>query len=63
VKVCDNLSALFEAKIEVNHGSTNFIEIYRNVKKKINSYEYESINFVLKHVIDSFDSSPDDISL
>jgi 5'-deoxynucleotidase YfbR-like HD superfamily hydrolase len=63
VKVCDNLSALFEAKIEVNHGSTNFIEIYRNVKRKINSYEHESINYVIKHVIDSFDSSPDDISL
>ena len=63
VKVCDNLSALFEAKIEVNYGSTNFIEIYRNVKRKINSYEHESINYVLKHVIDSFDSSGDDISL
>lgn len=63
VKIWDILSALFEAKIEVNHRSSNYIEIYRNCKRKINSYEYASLDYILKHVLDSFDNSSDDISL
>lgn len=63
VKLADILSALFEAKIEVNYWSTNYIEIYRNWKRKINSYEHKSLDYILKHVIDSFDNSSDDISL
>jgi putative hydrolase of HD superfamily len=63
VKSADIISALFEAKIEVNYGSTNFIEIYRNIKRKVNTYEYTSIEHILKHVADSFDNCEDDIHL
>lgn len=63
VKAADIISALFEAKIEVNYGSTNFIEIYRNIKRKVNTFEYNSVEYVLKHVVDSFDNCEDDIHL
>lgn len=55
VKNADILSALLEAKIEVNHGSENFKEIYRTIKKKINTFDGKSIEYVLKHILDSFD--------
>lgn len=63
VKSADVISALFEAKIEVNYGSTNFIEIYRNIKRIVNTYDYTSIEYILKHVADSFDNCEDDIHL
>ncbi len=63
VKSADIISALFEAKIEVNYGSTNFIEIYRNIKRKVNTFEYASVEYVLKHVVDSFDNCDDDLHL
>nr|MDD3719830.1 HD domain-containing protein [Candidatus Gracilibacteria bacterium] len=63
VKAADIISALFEAKIEVNYGSTNFIEIYRNIKRKVNTFEYVSVEYILKHVVDSFDNSDDDLHL
>ncbi len=63
VKTADVISALFEAKIEVNYGSTNFIEIYRGIKRKVNTYDYASVDYILKHVADSFDNCEDDIHL
>lgn len=63
VKSADIISALFEAKIEVNYWSTNFIEIYRNIKRKVNTFEYASVEYILKHVVDSFDNSDDDLHL
>lgn len=63
VKAADIISALFEAKIEVNYWSTNFIEIYRNIKRKVNTFEYVSVEYILKHVVDSFDNSDDDLHL
>lgn len=55
VKNADILSALLEAKVEVNHGSENFKEIYRTIKKKVNTFDGKSIEYVLKHILDSFD--------
>ncbi len=63
VKAADIISALFEAKIEVNYWSTNFIEIYRNIKRKVNTFDDLSVDYILKHVWDSFDNSPDDLHL
>lgn len=56
VKYADILSALLEAKVEVNHGSENFKEIYRTIKKKVNTFEWKSIDYILKHMLDSFDA-------
>lgn len=55
VKYADIISALLEAKVEVNHGSENFKEIYRTIKKKVNTFEGASIDYILKHMLDSFD--------
>lgn len=63
VKYADILSALFEAKVEVNHWSTNFSDIYKWIKKKANSFDIVSINYILKHWLDSFDEKKDDINL
>jgi hypothetical protein len=64
VKYADIISALLEAKVEVNHGSENFKEIYRNIKKKVNTFEGASIDYILKHMLDSFDQqSGEDIYL
>lgn len=63
VKVADILSALFESKIEVNYGSTNFVEIYKNLKKKTDKLDYISLEYILKDVLKTFNKSSDDISL
>lgn len=63
VKFCDVLSALYEARIEVINGWSNFVEIYNWTKKKINSYDYKSLGYILKQVSDSFDTARDDIFL
>lgn len=55
VKNADILSALLEAKVEVNHGSENFKEIYRTIKKKVNTFDGKSIEYLLKNILDSFD--------
>jgi putative hydrolase of HD superfamily len=57
VKSSDLISALFEAKIEVNHGSTNYTGIYRNIKRKVNKFDYKSIDYILKQTLDSFDDT------
>ena len=62
-KQADILSALFEAKVEVNNGSNNFYDIYRKVKKKVNSFESHSVDYFLRDVLESFDDEWDDINL
>lgn len=54
-KQADIISALLEAKIEVNNGSQNFHDIYRRIKKKVNSFDSISVAYILKHGLDSFD--------
>lgn len=63
VKSSDLISALLEAKVEVNHGSTNYIEIYRKIKKIINKYNNKSIDYILKQTLDSFDDINNNIHL
>lgn len=64
VKYADILSSLFESKVEVNHGSQNFIDVYRWIKQKVNTFDIYSVNYILKHWIDNFDDkSTDDIFL
>lgn len=55
VKYADIMSSLIEAKIEVNYGSNGFLEIYRFIKKKVNTFDAISIDYLLKHWLDSFD--------
>jgi len=55
VKYADVICAMFESKIEVNYWSTNYIEIYRSLKRKVNAFEWPSVEYMLKEVSDSFD--------
>lgn len=55
-KKADILSALLEAKTEFNNWWLNFEEIYRRLKKQLNSFDLKSIDYFLKDVLDSFDS-------
>lgn len=63
VKYADIISSLLEAKIEVNYGSVHYVEIYRNIKKKVNTFDTKSVEYILKHGLDSFDEKADDILL
>lgn len=64
VKYADILSSLFESKVEINHWSQNFIDVYRWIKQKVNTFDIYSVNYILKHWIDNFDDkSTDDIFL
>lgn len=63
VKYADIISSLLEAKVEVNFGSTNYREIYGNIKKKVNTFSCVSVDYLLKHGLDSFDERSDDILL
>ena len=56
-KYADIVCALLEAKVEVNHGSENFKDIYRKIKKKVNAFDTVSIDYILKFGIDSFDDN------
>lgn len=60
VKYADIISALFEAKVEVNYWSTNFVEIYRFLKKQVNTFDIKSVDYLLKHWLDSFDEKGND---
>lgn len=62
-KYADNLSALFEAKEEVNSQNQLFDGIYKKIKKQLNHIEISSINYILKYVLDSFDEEIWDIDL
>ena len=62
-KYADNLSALFEAKEEVNSQNQLFDGIYKKIKKQLNNVEISSINYILKYVLDSFDEDIGDIDL
>lgn len=64
VKYADIISSLLEAKVEVNYWSENFKEIYRLIKKKVNTFNTFSVDYLLKHWLDSFDEKwNDDIHL
>lgn len=62
-KYADTLSALFEAKVEMNFWSEPFSDIYRNVKDRVNIFWTISVDYMLKNVIDSFDKKLEDINL
>jgi hypothetical protein len=57
VKKADIFSALFEAKVEINNGNFSYNEIYRNIKKKVNQFSIWRASYLLKDVLDSFDSN------
>jgi len=64
VKYADIISALFESKVEINYWNTSYTEIYRKIKKKVNTFSWISIDYILKHWLDSFDERwNDDILL
>lgn len=62
-KYADVLSALFEAKVEVNYWWKNFFDIYKNIKNKTNSFWIKSVDYFLKYWIDSFDETINNINL
>lgn len=57
VKKADIFSALFEAKVELNNGNLSYNDIYRRVKKKTNQFSIWRASYLLKDVLDSFDSN------
>ncbi|MDD5213828.1 MAG: HD domain-containing protein [Candidatus Gracilibacteria bacterium] len=57
VKKADIFSALFEAKVELNNGNLSYNDIYRRVKKKTNQFSIGRASYLLKDVLDSFDSN------
>lgn len=62
-KHADILSALFEAKVERNFWWKIFWEIYRNIKKSVNTFWTKSALYMLMNWIDSFDEKMPDINL
>ena len=56
VKHADIISALLEAKIELNNGWNNFEDICMRLKKHLNSLNLKSVDYFLKDWLDSFDS-------
>jgi len=53
-KHADIISALLEARIERDSWNTEFTEIYREIKSRVNNFETDSSNFILKWVLLSF---------
>lgn len=62
-KHADTLSALFEAQVEINYWWTNFTDIYRNIKKRVNIFSTKSVDYMLKNWKDDFDKKIDNINL
>jgi len=62
-KYADVLSSLFEAKIEINYWWKIFIDVYKNIKKKVNCFNIKSVDYILKEWMDSFDENINNISL
>lgn len=61
-KQADVLSALFEAKVEINYGWKNYSDIYKNIKGRANIFWTKSVDYMLKNWIDSFDEKIDSIN-
>ena len=62
-KHADIFSALIEAKVERIYWWKNYDDIYVNIKKKLNSLNTVSMDYMLKIVIDNFDEAVDDLHL
>lgn len=60
MKLADNLSALFEAKLEAKH-SEEFEKIYHDIKKLINKENYLSAQYIMKFWVDYFDDNLDNL--
>lgn len=63
VKVWDILSALLESKIEVDYGSTNFIDMYDDILLQLKKKDYKSLDYILSDIMRDFDNFSDDIDL
>ena len=51
-KYSDNLSAMFEAKLE---NTEDFLRVYKNIKKSLWKENNSSLDYILKYWIDYFD--------
>lgn len=60
MKLADNFSALFEAKLESKH-SEEFDNIYKNSKKIINKENCISAQYIMKFWVDYFDDNLDNL--
>lgn len=54
-KYADVISALFEAKIEVNYWNLHFKPVYLDIKKKVNNFGLYSTDYIVKFWMDQFD--------
>lgn len=54
-KYADVISALFEAKIELNYGNLHFKPVYLDIKKKVNNFWLYSTDYIVKFWMDQFD--------
>lgn len=61
VKLADNFSALFEAKIEASN-SEEFDKIYKKIKKSLHSSQYASVDHLFKFGIDYFEDNIEEIA-
>ncbi|MDD5197478.1 MAG: HD domain-containing protein [Candidatus Gracilibacteria bacterium] len=60
VKLADNFSALFEAKIEASVDE-EFAKVYKDLKKFLHSSPYQSVDHLFKFGIDYFEDNIEDI--
>ncbi|EKD29628.1 MAG: hypothetical protein ACD_78C00332G0003 [uncultured bacterium (gcode 4)] len=60
VKLADNFSALFEAKIEASV-DVEFDKVYKDLKKFLHSSPYQSVDHLFKFWIDYFEDNIEDI--
>ncbi|NDK19516.1 HD domain-containing protein [Candidatus Gracilibacteria bacterium] len=60
VKLADNFSALFEAKIEASVDA-EFDKVYKNLKKFLHSSPYKSVDYLFKFGIDYFEDNLEDV--
>ncbi|MDD2892135.1 MAG: HD domain-containing protein [Candidatus Gracilibacteria bacterium] len=60
VKLADNFSALFEAKLEASVDA-EFDKVYKNLKKFLHSSPYQSVDYLFKFGIDYFEDNLEDV--
>lgn len=60
VKLADNFSALFEARIE-SFQSPEFYQIYQGIKKSLHKKPYASVDYLFKYGVDYFENNLQDI--
>ncbi len=56
VKLADIFSALLEARIEQPY-SPEFSRVYKEIKKKIHTYDAKSVDYILKYWLDYFEEA------